>query len=853
MSRGALRIYLGASPGVGKTYAMLGEGARRSERGTDVVIGFVETHDRPQTAAQLGSVELIPRRPVEYRGTVLLEMDIDAILARRPDVALVDEFAHTNVPGSRNEKRWQDIDDLLEAGIDVISTLNIQHLESLNDVITQITGTVQRETVPDALVRKADQIELVDMSPEAIRRRMVHGNIYKPDKVDAALANYFRPGNLGALRELALLWLADRVEESLQGYLDAHGITATWETRERVVVGLTGIASGEALIRRAARMAGRLSGELIGVHVSVDDGLSTVDGPSLESQRRLVTELGGETFEVVGHDPVEALVTFAASAKATQLVLGATRRSRWHEIVHGSFIARVTRQAANIDVHVIATPDEPAQQQRARRLTGERSRTDRWRLAVAWLLTVVGLPAVTGLTAAFRDRMELSTILLLFLSLVLVIAALGGRWVAAVAAVAGSLLVNWFFVEPLHTLTITEPQNLVALLVFVVVAVTFGTLVDNSARRTLQARRAGLEAEALARSAASLAAEPDPLPLMLDQIRTTFGLEGVRLRSVDGEAGAVPIVVGEIAHEPLSWQTEIAGRQAGSEHVLELYGRPLSNADQRVLHAIVDQLIVAVENQRLARDAADVAALAETDAVRTAMLRAVSHDLRTPLASIKAMVSGLRDTSVRWTAAQTADALETVEDETDRLNTLVGNLLDASRLQIGALAVSMSATSVPDTIATCLHALGASAAAVEVEPLDELPLVMADSVLLERSLANVISNALRHSPRDEHVRVQASTSPEAVHLRIIDHGPGIPRSDRARVLVPFQRLGDQQTTDGVGLGLSIAQGFVNAMGATLTLDDTPGGGLTVTIAMNRFAEPTTSSTDADPPCPNVPS
>ncbi|MEO5902079.1 MAG: DUF4118 domain-containing protein [Ilumatobacteraceae bacterium] len=852
MSRGALRIYLGASPGVGKTYAMLGEGARRSERGTDVVIGFVETHDRPQTAGQLGSLELVPRKPVEYRSTILLEMDIDAILARRPDVVLVDEFAHTNVPGSRNEKRWQDIDELLEAGIDVISTLNIQHLESLNDVITQITGTVQRETVPDALVRRADQIELVDMSPEAIRRRMVHGNIYKPDKVDAALANYFRPGNLGALRELALLWLADRVEEALQGYLDAHGITATWETRERVVVGLTGIASGEALIRRAARMAGRLSGDLIGVHVSVDDGLSSVDGPSLESQRRLVTELGGETFEVVGHDPVEALVTFATSAKATQLVLGATRRSRWHELVHGSFIARVTRQAANIDVHVIATPDEPVQQQqRTRRSTRERSRTDRWRLVVAWSLTVVGLPAVTGLAAAFRHRMELSTILLLFLSLVLVIAALGGRWVAAVAAIAGSLLVNWFLVDPIHTFTITEPQNLVALVVFLVVAVTFGMLVDNSARRTLQARRAGLEAEALARSAASLAAEPDPLPLMLEQIRTTFGLEGVRLRNVDVEAGVVPIVVGETEREPLSLQTEIAGRQPGSQHLLELYGRPLSNDDQRVLHAIVDQLIVAVENQRLARDAADVAALAETDAVRTAMLRAVSHDLRTPLASIKAMVSGLRDTTVRWTPAQTADALETVEDETDRLNTLVGNLLDASRLQIGALAVSMSATSVPDTIATCLHALGASASAVEVEPLDELPLVMADSVLLERSLANVISNALRHSPRDRHVRLEASSSPDAVHLRIIDHGPGIPRSDRARVLMPFQRLGDQQTTDGVGLGLSIAQGFINAMGAALTLDDTPDGGLTVTITMTRFVEPATGATDAGLTCHNV--
>jgi two-component system sensor histidine kinase KdpD len=851
MSRGSLRIYLGASPGVGKTYSMLGEGVRRNERGTDVVVGLVETHGRPQTIAQLGNLEFVPRQSIEYRGTVLEEMDVAAILARRPEVALVDEFAHTNVPGSRHDKRWQDVEELLDAGIDVISTLNIQHLESLNDVVTRITGTVQRETVPDALVRRADQIELVDMSPEAIRRRMAHGNIYKADKVDAALANYFRPGNLGALRELALLWVADRVEDSLQDYLDAHDISDTWETRERVVVGLTGIASGEALIRRAARMAGRLSGDLIGVHVSVDDGLSSVDGPSLDTQRRLVTELGGETFEVVGHDPVEALVTFAASAKATQLVLGATRRSRWHEIVHGSFIARVTRQAANIDVHVIATPDEPVHQRRTGRVSPDRSRTDRWRLVVAWLLTVIGLPGLTGLATAFRDRMELSTVLLLFLSLVLVIAALGGRWVAAVAAVGGSLLVNWYFVDPIHTLTITQPQNLVALVVFVVVAVTFGTLVDNSARRTLQARRAGLEAEALARSAASLAAEPDPLPLMLEQIRTTFGLSAVVLRSASADDPGDDVVAGDRQGAPLSLQIEIAGRQPGSEHLLELHGRALSTEDQRVLHAIADQLIVAVENQRLAREAAEAAALTETDAVRTAMLRAVSHDLRTPLASIKALVSGLRDTGVRWTPTQTADALETVEDETDRLNALVGNLLDASRLQIGALAVAMSQTSIADTVATCLHSLGPSAQAVQVDPLDGLPLVMADSVLLERSLANVIVNALRYTPPGEHVRVQATAMPGAVHILVIDRGPGIPRSDRSRVLLPFQRLGDQQTSDGVGLGLSIAQGFINAMGATLTLDDTPGGGLTVTITLTPIEEPDSSPFDRDPTCHNA--
>ncbi|HYN32275.1 MAG TPA: histidine kinase, partial [Ilumatobacteraceae bacterium] len=298
MARGSLRIYLGASPGVGKTYKMLGEGVRRKERGADVVVGIVETHGRKQTADQIANLEVTPRREVAYRDTVLHEMDVDAILARRPEVVLVDEYAHTNAPGSLNEKRWQDVEQLLDAGIDVISTLNIQHLESLNDVVARITGTEQRETVPDERVRRADQLELVDMAPEAIRRRMAHGNIYPAERVDAALANYFRPGNLGALRELALLWLADRVEESLSSYLDAHGISEAWETRERVVVGLTGYPSGEAAIRRAARMAGRVGGDLIGVHVSVSDGLSSQNDESLAAQRKLVVELGGTVNDV---------------------------------------------------------------------------------------------------------------------------------------------------------------------------------------------------------------------------------------------------------------------------------------------------------------------------------------------------------------------------------------------------------------------------------------------------------------------------------------------------------------------------------------------------------------------------
>ncbi|HEY4332425.1 MAG TPA: DUF4118 domain-containing protein, partial [Ilumatobacteraceae bacterium] len=744
MARGSLRIYLGASPGVGKTYKMLGEGVRRKERGTDVVVGLVETHGRNQTAGQIRDLAVIPLRQAEYRGTVLHELDVDAVLARGPQVVLVDEYAHTNAPGSKNEKRWQDVEQILDAGIDVISTLNIQHLESLNDVISRITGTTQRETVPDEIVRRSDQLELVDMAPEAIRRRMAHGNIYPAERIDAALANYFRPGNLSALRELALLWLADRVEESLHGYLDAHGISEAWETRERVVVGITARPGGDALIRRASRMAGRVSGELVGVHVAIDDGLVRGDVDALSAQRRLVVELGGTAHEIVGHDTAETLAAFARREKATQLVLGASRRSRWHELLHGSFVARITRLAGDIDVHIIAhTEDPPAESSRR----PSSASIDRRRVIAAWSAMIVALPLFIAATVPIRERIALSTELLLILVIVLAIAAIGGRVVGAVAAVAASLLVNWFFVRPYYTFTIAEGENSLALIVFVVVAVTVGTLVNTTALRSLEARRARLEAEALARSATNLAADPDPLPNLVEQIRTTFNLAGV-LITRDGASPAVGIAeAGDVSGTAAETLTLVSGQQGAAAttltSTLRVFGGALTNDDHRLLRVLADQLAIAIDKQRLASEAAEATALANIDAVRTAMLRSVSHDLRTPLASIKAMISGLRDPSVAWTRDQTDEALLTVDEETDRLNRVVGNLLDASRLQIGALAVEIRPAELSEIVAAALQSLNTKPGAIDVCIPASVPAVLCDPTLLERSVANVVSNSVR--------------------------------------------------------------------------------------------------------------
>ena len=526
-SRGQLRIYLGSAAGVGKTFAMLNEGHRRRERGTDVVVAYVEAHGRPHTFEQIGDLEVIPRATLPYRGTSFEEMDLDAVLARHPEVALVDEFAHTNVPGSRNEKRWQDVDELLDAGIDVISAMNIQHLESLNDVVEKITGVPQRETVPDAVVRAADQVELVDMTPEALRRRMAHGNIYKAEKIDAALTNYFRIGNLSALRELALLWLADKVDEGLQRYREAHDIHTTWEARERVVVALTGGPEGETLIRRAARIAARSSGgDLLAVHVTTSDGLAGADPAALANQRRLTESLGGTYHQVVGDNVPDALLTFARAENATQLVLGVSRRGWLASLLTGPGVSmRTMRESGDIDVHMVTH----SYVGRGRTLPRARGGLNRPRQLAGYALAVVLLPLLTLALANLRSGLNLTSDVLIFLAGVIGVALVGGFIPALIAAVAGSLLLNYYFTPPLYKFTIAQANNALALIIFVAVGLVVSSVVDTAARRTKQAARSGAESELLATTAGSVLRGQGALPAVLDRVREAFGMDSVTL------------------------------------------------------------------------------------------------------------------------------------------------------------------------------------------------------------------------------------------------------------------------------------------------------------------------------------
>ncbi|MFL6086701.1 MAG: DUF4118 domain-containing protein [Mycobacterium sp.] len=821
--RGELRIYLGAAPGVGKTFAMLGEAHRRLERGTDVVAAVVETHGRKKVAELLKGIEIVPPKFVEYRGKQFGELDVEAVRRRQPQVVLVDELAHTNTPGSKNAKRWQDVEELLDAGITVISTVNVQHLESLNDVVTQITGIEQQEKVPDDVVRAADQIELVDITPEALRRRLAHGNVYTPERIDAALSNYFRRGNLTALRELALLWLADQVDAALEKYREENKITDTWEARERVAVAVTGGPESETLVRRASRIASKSSAELMVVHVIRGDGLAGVSAPQMGKVRELAISLGATLHTVVGDDVPSALLDFAREMNATQLVLGTSRRSRWARIFDEGIGASVVQQSGKIDVHMV-THEQASRGSRWTRLS------TRQQHVVSWLAALVVPSAICAVIVFLLDPyLGIGGESALFFIGVLVVALLGGIAPAILSALLSGLLLNYFLIEPRHTFTIAEPDSAVTIVVLLLVAIAVAVLVDGAASRAREARRASQEAELLALFAGSVLRGAD-LDTLLERVRETYSQRAVSLlregTGIVGCVGTDPCVDVDTA--------DTAIEVGDDEFWLLMAGRKLPARDRRVLGAVAKQAAGLVKQRELTEEAGKAEAIAQADELRRSLLSAVSHDLRTPLAAAKAAVSSLRSDDIDFSAEDTAELLATIEESIDQLTALVGNLLDSSRLAAGVVRPELQRVYLEETVQRALLAISKGVTGFRRQGLDRVKVdvndavVMADSGLLERVLANLIDNALRYAP-DSPIRVTAGQVGDRVLIAVIDEGPGIPRGTEEQLFAPFQRLGDHDTSIGVGLGLSVARGFVEAMGGTISATDTPGGGLTAEI------------------------
>jgi two-component system sensor histidine kinase KdpD len=829
MPRGTLRIYLGAAPGVGKTYAMLNEGRRRLARGTDVVAVLVNSKGRPHTAAQLGDLELLhARSPGDTHPSC--ELDLVGARRRHPQVALVDDYAHTNTPGSEDPKRWMDIEALLADGIDVITTLNIQHLESLGDVVATIIGAEEPDMIPDSVVRRADQIELVDLTPEALRRRMAHGNIFPPERIDGALSHYFRVENLGALRELALQWMADHADQRLAIYrASSQGVAETWDTRERVVVALTGAPGGERLLRRGARMAARTRADLLAVHIRTHEEAPQVVA-AVDHYRDLATALGGQFAIISGQQIAESLVAFARAENATQLVLGASRQHRWTELLGGSVIRGVLGGAGPIDVHVVSTTDG--------RNSGAANHPTspglaRHRRQLGWLLALVGTPLLTYGLIPLRGSASLSTVLLLLLLGTVCVAAVGGVKPGVASALIAVALADWYFVPPIHHWRISHTDDLVILIVFLAIAGAFAVMTDRFARRGLEIARARGEAETLNRLASrSVMPSTEALGELVQEVRATFQLDAVALLT-PSEAGWT-IQAGAGADPP--------GRPDQADSVAELADgatlamrgtHSLAAEDRRLLNTFVAQLRLAQQQITLQADAASASSLAETNELRTAMLAAVSHDLRTPLASIKAAATSVLSQEITWPPETIKGFCETIDLEADRLNSLVGNLLDMSRLQAGVLSIRLRPTAPEEVVFSAIKSLSRDTTNLAIAVPDALPPIATDPALLERAVANVIDNALSWSPPDRPVRVEADSVAGHVELRVVDRGPGIPPAQLTAVFQPFQRLGDGPSAQqhGVGLGLAVARGFVQSMGADLRLEDTPGGGVTALFSL----------------------
>lgn len=841
MGRGNLRIYVGVAQGVGKTCALLAEGERRASRGTDVVIGCIDGRNRPHTERSIQQFTDVVARaaapsavPIDPKAESLRELDMGATLARAPSLVIVDDLHAVNPPSHRNPHRWQDVDDLLEAGIDVITAMNIEHLESLADVVHAIAGTRPTTPVPDTFVRAADQIELIDMDPSALRRRLAHGNIVEAVDFDLGASAYFQVESLAALRELALLWVANHVDDEVRGHVKRNHHAENIETKPRVVVAMTGAPGGDALVRRGARMAQRLRAELVGVHVQPSGQVASND-PNLDADRTTLANLGGRFAEIAGEDIAAALVAFARAENATQLIVGGTRRSRIHRLVHGSVVNRVLDCSTDIDVHVISALPEPGPVSDVGRdpVTAWRTHRSPTGRRLAWFLTFLSGPAALAVAPSQVGGAALPVALLFFVVLVATIAWMGGRAPAATATVVG-LGVGVFVGRGAE---IGSAANGIEVVLFVAVTAAAVTLVGRLRRTEADLMAATNEAEALARLAGGAVLDgPEPLSRLVTEICHAFDLGSVAVLTPTRH-GWQPVTSagGRPPRRPSEADVEV---QLSEGAVLVLSG-DIGGDHQRLLSAFTSQLRAAQLHASLEDRARKSDALRRANELRDGLLMAVSHDLRTPLTTIKLCATSLASDDVHWTEDQVIELARAIEADADRLSHLVSQVLDLGRVQSGALGVNIEATDVAGVVARALDSVPDSEGRIVTALAAPPPTANADPELLGRVIANLAANALQWSPDGTPILVRAGVVGAGVEIRIVDRGPGIAPSQRANVFEPFQRVGDWHEADvaGLGLGLALSRGFVDAMNGRLSIEDTPGGGTTMVIHLDRSRVP----------------
>jgi len=851
--RGRLKIFLGAAPGVGKTYEMLQTAQAKRRQGLDVVVGVVETHGRRETEALLEGLEVVPRRKAEYKDRVLEEMDIDTILARRPKLVLVDELAHTNAPGSRHPKRYLDVEELLAAGIDVYATLNIQHVESLNDVVARITRIRVRETVPDSIIDRADDIELVDLTPADLIQRLKEGKVYVPRQAERAVRHYFQPGNLTALRELALRRTAQRVDAQMIDYMRAHGISGPWAAGERVLVGITATPSCPAVVRYARRLADRLRAPWTAIHVETSrtHRMSEAQRDCIGECLRLAQRLGGDAVTVPAPDVTQGLLDYARDNNFTHLVICKSRRTRWSELWRGSATHKLIRRAADISIHVISEQqregDPPAR-------AGDAIETvlpgaDKLDLKPFLVGSGMVLGAI-AIGAALQQSLAVSNLSLVFLTAVLTTAIAYGLWPALYVCLVSVLAYNFFFLPPLYTFTIADPENVVALFFFAIVAVIASNLGARARDQAVIARQRAKTTEDIYQFSRKLAGA-----VTLDELlwATTYQIAWmlkvhVVLLLPDGDgigvsAGYPPedlLDEADIAAAKWCWHNnQPAGRGAdtlpGAKRLFlplrtgrgpvgvvgldsDRDGPMLTPDQRRLLDALGDQAALAIERISLAEDLDRAKIAAEADRLRSALMTSLSHDLRTPLASILGSAMSLDNYGPVLDEPSRKELTGIIREEAERLNRFIANLLDMTRLEAGAVQPRLGPIDVGEVVGTALERAARILAAhrVELDLAPDLPMLDVDPVLFEQVLFNLLDNAAKYSPAGSTIEIQACPDRGRVCVCVADEGTGIAPSDLDRIFDKFYRVqaADRQRP-GTGLGLAVCRGFVEAMGGTI--------------------------------------
>jgi two-component system, OmpR family, sensor histidine kinase KdpD len=854
--RGRLKIFLGAYPGVGKTYSML-EAARAHRReGVDIVVGIVETHGRVETEALLRGLDVLPRKRLLYRERVFGEMDIDALLWRKPKLAIVDEVAHTNVPGSRHTKRWQDVEELLAAGIDVYTTLNIQHLESLNDVVARISRVRVRETLPDKVLELADEIELIDLPPDDLIQRLREGKVYVTDQVGRAIRHFFSKGNLTALRELAMRAAAARVDAQMVDYMRAHAIAGPWPTQDRLLVCVNESPVAKKLVRTAKRMAERahIPWIALNVHTPRHDGLPDDAKDRIAEALRLAETLGGETATLHAESDVATeLLAFAQSRNVSRLLLGRPRRRRWSGWLRERVTRRLLDKAGQFEVTIV-TPEEEAAPGQIIQASAPELKPDL--RAFGWSTLAV---AVAVAVAHVADRfLPLANLSLIFLMAVLFAAIRFGLWPSVYASLLSFVAYNFFFTEPYHTFIVRHREDVLTVIFFLVVAVIVGNLAARlkaqvEAMRTTAKRTANLYE--FSRKIAGAASLDDVLWAAMHHVASTLQCRSLVLLPRDGRleiAGGYPPEdqISPTAWgaarwawehgQPSGWSSDTLpasewlfmplGTGQGPLGVLgvsfENSKRPLTPEQRRLLEALIDQVAVAIERTNLASDIEDARLLTETERLRAALLSSVSHDLRTPLVSIIGSATSLASCEVSLSTTDRAQLLQTILEEGERLNRFVQNLLDMTRLGYGALHPNRDWVELREIVGRAIHQLARSPSTlrIEVHIPETIPLLYADPVLIEQVLVNILDNAAKHSPPGGRIEIAAALEGDEVNVRVSDEGPGIPEDARETVFDVFYRVraGDRQTA-GTGLGLSICRGLVEAHGGRIKGLAGPGG------------------------------